>query len=58
MMQIKSLEKAAEYDEKLSSYYDTISSVLADIDDVTRELKSYIDGIDYEPLKKLDIVPE
>ena len=51
----QSLEKAAEYDEKLSNYYDTISSVLADIDDVTRELKSYIDGIDYEP-EEIDIV--
>lgn len=51
----QNLEKAAGYDEKLNSYYDTISSVLADIDDITRELKSYIDGVDYEP-EEIDVV--
>ena len=35
----QSLEKAAEYDEKLSSYYDTISSVLADIERRNKRIK-------------------
>jgi len=42
------LESAAEYDENLRGYSDAVASALADIDDVTRELKSYIDGVDYE----------
>lgn len=42
------LESATEYDENLRGYSDAVASALADIDDVTRELKSYIDGVDYE----------
>lgn len=49
------LESASEYDENLSGYYETISSALADIDDVTRELKSYLDSVDYEA-GELDMV--
>lgn len=51
------LKNASEYDNKLLSFYDTISSVLADVEDVTHELKSYIDTIDYEN-GELDIVNE
>ncbi len=51
------LESASEYDEDLGRYYETISSALADIDDVTRDLKSYIDSVDYEA-GELDMVEE
>ncbi len=53
----KGLEDAAEYDERLKEYYETVSSVLADIDDVTSELKSYIDSVEFEP-SEIDIVQE
>lgn len=49
------LSNAAEYDVSLGSYSETVASALADIDDVTRELKSYIDGTDYEP-DELDMI--
>lgn len=51
------LENASEYDENLRGYHETISSALADIDDVTRDLKSYIDSVDYES-GELDMVEE
>ncbi len=53
----RSLEDAADYDPKLKGYYETISSALADIDDVTRELKSYIDHAEFEP-GEIDAVQE
>ena len=53
----RGLEIAGEYDERLKNYYERISSALADIDDVTRELKSYIDDADYDQ-NELDFVQE
>ena len=44
---LRKLESAKGYDAKLSQYYDTLSSVMADVDDVTHELRSYLDGVDY-----------
>lgn len=51
------LQNASEYDKKLLGFYDTMSSVLADVEDVTHELKSYIDAIDYEN-GELDLINE
>ena len=53
----RGLEIAGEYDERLKNYYERISSAMADIDDVTRELKSYIDNADYDQ-NELDFVQE
>lgn len=53
----RGLEIAGEYDERLKNYYERISSAMADIDDVTRELKSYIDDADYDQ-NELDFVQE
>ena len=44
----RSLEEISEYDESLKTFYSTLSSVMADLEDVTHELKNYMDGIDYE----------
>lgn len=44
---IRHLEEVKDYDPHLVQYYDTLSSVMADMDDVMHELHSYIDGIDY-----------
>lgn len=43
------LQKAAGYDEKLSECCDRLSSVLADMEDVTYDLKNYIEKTDFEP---------
>lgn len=53
----RALAGAADYDPRLKEYYETISSALADIDDVTRELKSYIDHAEFEP-GEIDAVQE
>lgn len=44
---LRKLEAAKEYDPKISGYYDTLSSVMADMEDVTHELRAYVDSIDY-----------
>ena len=44
---LKRLERVKDFDSKLSQYYETLSSVMADIDDVTNELRGYKDSIDY-----------
>lgn len=44
---IRRLEEVKDYDPRLSQYYDTLSSVMADVDDVMHELHSYIDSVDY-----------
>lgn len=41
------LEAAKEYDSRLAGYYETLTSVMADIEDVTHELRVYVDGVDY-----------
>ncbi len=53
----RALEGAAEHDERLKEYSETVSSAVADIDDVTRELKSYIDHAEFEP-GEIDAVQE
>ncbi len=53
----RALESAAEHDERLKSYGETVSSAVADLDDVTRELKSYIDHADFEA-NEIDRVQE
>lgn len=44
---LRKLESVKEYDSRLSGYYDTLTSVMADIEDITYELRSYVDGVDY-----------
>ncbi len=44
---VRCLEAVRDYDGKLDGYYQTLSSTLADLEDVTHELKSYLDGVDY-----------
>ncbi len=51
------LEKVAELDDALNGFYQTLCSVLADVEDVTRELKSYLGNIDIEP-GELDAMEE
>lgn len=51
------LEKVAELDETLNGFYQTLCSVLADVEDVTRDLKSYLGNIDLEP-GELDALEE
>lgn len=54
---VHNLDGVHGYDAKLNEYYDTLSSVLADLEDVTHELKSYIDDVDYEQ-GELDMIEE
>ncbi len=44
---IRRLESVKDYDQRLSGYYEVLSSVMAEMDDVTRELRAYKDGVDY-----------
>ena len=55
MSAVKKLENIRDYDGKISEYCDTLSSVLADVEDVMYELRSYMDGINYSE-KELDSV--
>lgn len=54
---VRNLERVTNFDEKLSGFYDRLSSVLADMEDVTYDLKSYMEGIDFEP-GELDRIEE
>ena len=51
------LERVANLDEKLSGYYQTLHAVLADVEDVTHELKSYLENVDFQP-NELDRIEE
>lgn len=44
---LRKLESASGYDGRLSGLYERLSSAMAEIDDVTQELRSYVDGLDY-----------
>ena len=44
---LRKLEMVREYDTRLDGFYNTLSSVMADMEDVTYELHSYIGGVDY-----------
>ncbi len=44
---LRKLEAAKDYDTRLMEYYERLSSVMADMEDVTYELRSFVDGIDY-----------
>lgn len=54
---VHALEGVHSYDQRLEEYYNTLSSVLADLEDVTHELKSYLDGVDYRQ-GELDLLEE
>ncbi|MEE1014302.1 MAG: DNA repair protein RecN, partial [Clostridia bacterium] len=54
---VHALESVHSYDQRLEEYYNTLSSVLADLEDVTHELKSYLDGVDYQQ-GELDLLEE
>lgn len=47
MKAVKGLDSVKEYDENLRSYADRLSSVMAEIDDITGELKSFLNKADY-----------
>ncbi len=51
------LERVAHHDAKLNEYYQTLHSVLADVEDVTHELKAYLENIDFQP-NELDQIEE
>ena len=42
------LEKAAAHDESLNANLETLNSIVADVEDVSHNLKSYLDAVDYE----------
>ena len=44
---LRLLDEAKEFDSRLSPHYDTLSSVIADVEDVMHELRIYTDGVDY-----------
>ncbi len=44
---LRRLEAVREYDARLDGFYNTLSSVMADMEDVTYELRSYIGDVDY-----------
>lgn len=52
---LRKLEAAKEYDSRLLEYYERLSSVMADMEDVTYELRSFIDEIDYSQSELDDI---
>lgn len=45
---VMNLEKAATHDESLNENLETLNSVVADLEDVAHNLKSYLDAVDYE----------
>lgn len=45
---VHGLESIHTYAEQLGGFYDTLSSVLAELEDVTHELKSYLNSVDYQ----------
>lgn len=57
MKAVKELEFVSEYDEKLNSYSQRLSSAMAEIEDITAELKGFIDKTDYSQ-EELDSVEE
>ena len=44
---LRRLEAVREYDARLGGFYNTLSSVMADMEDVTYELRSYLGDVDY-----------
>lgn len=44
---LRRLESVREYDARLDGFYNTLSSVMADMEDVTYELRSYLGDVDY-----------
>lgn len=54
---VSELEGIQTYDAHLQSFHQTLNSVLADLEDVTHELKSYLDEIEYQP-GELDFLEE
>ncbi len=47
MKAVKELDNVKEFDEKLSSYTERLSSAMAEIEDITGELKSFLNKADY-----------
>lgn len=46
---VKSVEKISEYNKEISKVYDTLSSVLADIEDAAHQLRNFAESTDYIP---------
>ncbi len=53
----KELEDISEYDSNLKDYYTRLSSAMADIEDITGELKRFLDKTDYSQ-DELDRIEE
>ncbi len=51
------LEYITEYDEKLKNHYERLNSAMADIEDITAELKAFLDKTDYSQ-SELDSIEE
>jgi len=45
---VHALESVHTYDSQLSAFYQSLNSMLAELEDVTHELKSYLDRVDYQ----------
>ncbi len=54
---LKRIERVKDFDSKLAGFYETLSSVMADVDDVMHELCGYKDSIDYSS-RELDETEE
>ena len=52
---VRRLENIKDYDSKLMKYYEVLTSVMADVDDVMHELHSFVDGVNYSPTELDDI---
>lgn len=54
---VRALETIHSFDAQINEFYQTLSSVLADLEDVTHELRAYLDKVDYQP-GELDFLEE
>ncbi len=54
---VHALETVHTFDGRLGEFYQSLSSVLAELEDVTHELRSYRDSVDYQP-GELDFLEE
>ena len=54
---VRDLEHISAYDAHLETMHEKLSSVLAELEDVTHELRAYIDSMDYQA-GELDVLEE
>ncbi|MBE5038895.1 DNA repair protein RecN [Ructibacterium gallinarum] len=46
---VRDLESVVSYDTRIAGFHEILTSVLAELEDVTHDLKSYAEDIDYQP---------